>query len=209
MTSFRVDRSPLRQFMFGIAGLILVLAAIDIVWAHKLSEPPTADDTGALTSRGQVDRRQDLMWGSLFLIVGGGTVLVSVAGLVRRQPMLEIDDDGVTMRLLTANDTMHIPFHRMLSVRSGSDDTPGSAVHPRQLLITVDEPERFPDQLWGAEWQDDVLRVDTDGWSETAEEIAVRLSIDKARADAREAAARAAAAPADAGTDTDAEAETP
>lgn len=190
MSSFRVDRSPVRQFMFGIAGLILVLAAIDVVWAHKVSEPPSAEDNGALTSRGQVDRRQDLMWGSLFLIVGGGTALVSIAGLVRRKPMLEIDDDGVTMRLLTANESMYIPFHRMTSVRSGSEDTPGAAVHPRQLLITVDDPERFPDQLWGAEWQGDLLRVDTDGWSETAEEIAVRLGIDKARADARAAAAQ-------------------
>ncbi|MCP3976287.1 MAG: hypothetical protein GY720_17525 [bacterium] len=180
----------MRQFLFGVAGLILILAAIDIVWAHKVSEPPTADDNGALTSRGQVDRRQDLMWGSLFLIIGGGTALVSIAGLIWRQPMLEIDDDGVTMRLLSGNETMHIPFHRMTSVRSGSDDTPGAAVNPRQLLIGVDEPERFPDQLWGAEWQDNVLRVDTDGWSETAEEIAVRLGIDRARADARDAAAR-------------------
>ena len=157
----------MRQFLFGIAGLLLVLAAIDIVWAHKVSEPPTADeDSGVLTSRGQVDRRQDLMWGSLFLIIGGGTALVSIAGLVRRQPMLEIEEDGVTMRLLSANETMHIPFHRMTSVRSGADDTPGAAVHPRQLLIEVDEPERFPDQLWGAEWQGNVLRVDTDGWGD-------------------------------------------
>jgi len=180
----------MRQFMFGIAGLILILAAIDIVWAYKLSEPPSAEENGTLTSRGQVDRRQDLMWGSLFLLVGGGTALVSIAGLVRRKPVLEIDDDGVTMRLLSANENMHIPFHRMIAVRSGFDDTPDSPVQPRQLLITVDEPDRFPDQLWGAEWQGNVLRVDTDGWSETAEEIAVRLGIDKARADAREAALR-------------------
>ena len=189
MISFRVERSPLRQFMYGIAGLILILAAIDIVWAHKLSEPPTIDADGVRTTRGQIDRRHDLMWGSLFLLVGGGTVLVSVAGLVRRQPTLEIDDSGVSVRLVSANEMMHIPFHRITSVRSGSDDSPDAAIRPRQLLIGVDDPARFPEQLWGAEWHDNVLRVDTDGWTETAEEIAVRLTIDKARADVRAAAA--------------------
>ncbi len=177
--------------MFGLAGLILVLAAVDIVWAHRVSEPPTTDDSGALTSRGQIDRRHDLMWGSLFLLIGGGTTLVAIAGLVRRRPMLELDESGVSIRLLSANNMMHIPFHRIIWARSASDDTPAAAVNPRQLLIAVDDPTRFPEQLWGAEWQDDVLRIDTDGWTETAEEVAIRIGIEKARAQVRAATAGA------------------
>ena len=175
----------MRQFMFGIVGLILLLAAIDIIWAHKLSEPPDADATGVLSSRGQIDRRHDLMWGSLFLLVGGGTTLVAISGLIRRRPMLELDEHGVSLRLLGANEMIHVPYHRILWARSGTDDSPESAIQPRQLLIAVDEPERFPDQLWGAEWRGAVLRVDTDGWTETAEEIAIRIGIEKARSDVR------------------------
>lgn len=193
MISFRVERSPMRQFMFGIAGLILLLAAIDIVWAHKLAEPPTTDENGNLTTRGQVDRRHDLMWGSLFLMVGGATVLVSVAGLVRRQPMLELDESGVSMRLLSANEMLHVPYHRIIWARSGTDVSPDAGIRARQLLIAVDDPARFPEHLWGAEWQDDVLRIDTYGWTEPAEEIAIRIGIEKARADGRAAKAHAAA----------------
>ena len=187
MNIFSVHRSPLRQFMFGLAGLVLILAAIDIVWAHKLSEPPMIDASGNLTSRGQIDRRHDLMWGSLFLLVGGGTTLVAIAGLVRRQPMLELTEDGVSIRLLSANEMMHIPFHRIQWARSSSEDSADASIRPRQLLIGVDDPTRFSDQLWGAEWRDDALRIDTDGWSETAEEIAIRIGIEKARAEVREA----------------------
>ena len=187
MSTFRVDRSPVRQFLFGIAGLILIIAAVDIIWAHKLSEPPTTDNN-EVTSRGHVDKRHDLMWGSLFLVVGGATTLASAAGLLRNKPMLEIDDSGVSIRLLGASDMMHIPFHRILEVRSGTEDNPDAAIRPRQLLIRVDEPGRFPEQLWGAEWQGNLLRIDTQGWSETAEEIAVRLGIDKARAEVRASA---------------------
>ncbi len=189
MISFRVDRSPIRQFLFGVAGLLLVIAAVDIIWAHKLSEPPTTDDNGVVTSRGQIDRRHDLMWGSVLLFVGGTTAVASAVGLLRNRPMLEIDETGVSIRLLGAADMMHVPFHRIVTVRSGTDDDPDAAVRPRQLLIQVDDPQRFPAHLWGAEWRGDVLRIDTQGWSETAEEIAVRLSIDKARAAVGAAAA--------------------
>lgn len=190
MTIFRVDRSPLRQFMFGLAGLLLILAAIDIVWAHRIAEPPTTDSSGNLTTRGQVDRRHDLMWGSLFLLVGAGTVLVSVNGLVRRQSVLEIDESGVSIRLVSGNQMLHIPFHRIIWARSGVDDTPDAAVRPRQLLIAVDEPSRFPEHLWGAEWHDDVLRVDSDGWTETAAEVSIRIGIEKARYESRLAGAQ-------------------
>lgn len=189
MTTFRVDRSPIRQFLFGIAGLILIIAAVDVIWAHKLSEPP-AKENDVITSRGQVDQRHDLMWGSLFLVVGGATALASAVGLIRNRPMLEIDESGVSVRLLGASDMMYIPFHRIVSVRSGTDDDPNAAIRPRQLLIEIDEPGRFPEHLWGAEWRGNLLRIDTQGWSETAEEIAVRLGIDRARAEVRAAAAR-------------------
>jgi hypothetical protein len=190
VNTFRVDRSPIRQFLFGVAGLILIITAVDIMWAHKLSEPPSTDANDVVTSRGQIDKRQDLMWGSLFLFVGGATTLASAIGLLRNRPVLEIDENGVSIRLLGASDMMHVPFHRIISVRSATDDDPDAAVRPRQLLIRVNEPERFPKQLWGAEWQGNLLRIDTQGWSETAEEIAVRLGIDKARAEVRAAAAR-------------------
>jgi len=184
---FRVYRSPLRQFMFGIAGLILILAAIDVVWAHKVAEAPEIDSSGNVTSRGRIDRRHDLMWGSLFLLVGGGTTLVAIAGLGRRRPVLELDESGVSIRLLSANEMVHIPYHRIVSARSGTEDDPDASIRPRQLLIAVNDPGRFPEELWGAEWRENVLRVDTDGWTETAEEIAIRIGIELARARVRAA----------------------
>lgn len=184
MNIFRVERSPLRQFMFGLAGLLLILAAIDIVWAHQLAEPPSTDAAGNLTSRGQIDRRHDLMWGSLFLMIGAGTVLVAVVGLVRRQPMLELDESGVSIRAVSSTEMLHVPYHRIIWARSATDDNPEAGIRTRQLLIAVDDPGRFPEHLWGAEWIDDVLYVDTSGWTETAEEIAIRIGIGKMRADA-------------------------
>ena len=172
--------------MFGVAGLILILAAIDIVWAHRVAEPPDATAEGALTPRGEIDRRQDLMWGSLFLVIGSVVTLASISGLLIRRSVFEMSEDGVSIRLLSGSDMLFIPFHRILMARSGTDESPGAAIRARQLLIAVDDPTRFPDQLWGAEWEDNVLRVDTDGWNETAEEVALRIDLEKARAEYRE-----------------------
>jgi len=184
MSSFKVYRSPLRQFLFGLAGLVLILAAIDIVWAYQLSEPPTTNDDGALTTRGYIDRRGDVMWGTLFLLVGGGTEVVSIVGLLRRRPVLEILDTGIAIRIASGREPMLIPWHRITSVRSGTEDSPDAAITPRQLLIEVDDVSRFPEQLWGAEWQGDLLRVDTNSWAETAVEVVVRINLHKARLDA-------------------------
>ena len=175
-----------RRFMFGIAGLVLILTAIDIVWAHRVAEPPDTTAEGVLTSRGEIDRRQDLMWGSLFLVVGSVVTLASISGLLIRRSVFEMSEDGVSIRLLSGSDMMFIPFHRILMARSATDDSPGAAIRARQLLIAVDDPARFPDQLWGAEWEGNVLRVDTDGWNETAEEVALRIDLEKARAEYRE-----------------------
>ena len=62
MIRLRVEKSPVRQFLAGLAGLVLLIAAIDIVWLHQLSGPPTTNTDGTLTSRGIVERRTDVLW---------------------------------------------------------------------------------------------------------------------------------------------------
>lgn len=44
MAGIRVHRSPLRQFLLGLTGLMLLVAAIDIVWTHNISLDPEKDE---------------------------------------------------------------------------------------------------------------------------------------------------------------------
>ena len=68
---FASTKSPTRQLLLTAAGLLLLLAALDIVSLHRLSDPPTTNDDGLLTSKGQTERRTDLVWGTLFVVAGG------------------------------------------------------------------------------------------------------------------------------------------
>ncbi len=176
MIRLRVERSPLRQLLFCLAGVLLLVAAVDIVWTHKVSDPPDTGNDGGLTSRGLVERRTDVIWGTLFIVAGGALVLVSLGGLTSRRPVVEVTDDELRLRVAGPARMIAIPWNEVVSVRSGSDDGDGR-VPARVLLVDVVEPVRYPEALWGAEWRDSTLVVDADSWGIPPEQVAIHANL--------------------------------
>jgi hypothetical protein len=177
---YRVGRSPLRQFLLGLAGILLVVAAIDIVWVHEVSSPPLTDDNGGLTSVGLGWRRTDLIWGAVFMVAGVGLFLAGAVGLARGRAVAELSDDGISLRVGGPDTMVLFPWDDIVSVRSAR--VPGEGRMPRpQLLLAVRDPTRFPYDLWSAEWIDGVLHVDGDTWAEPPEELAVRAALELER----------------------------
>lgn len=176
MSYFQVTKSPYRQFLIGLAGIILVLAALDVLWLHKLSSPPLEDDSGVVTTKGDAWRRTDLIWGSVFLLSGSALFAVAAAGLASGRPVVELGDDGVRLRLAGPTKTVTIPWDEVVGSRVILVD--GDGVQPRPVLsIAVVDPTRYPYELWGAEWVDGRLHVDADGWSDPPEDVAVRIEL--------------------------------
>jgi len=68
----RAYRSPFRLFVFGILGMFLMIAAVDVMFGHWVSTPPE-DNEGVFTTRGQAQQRGDIIWGAAML--GAGTLL--------------------------------------------------------------------------------------------------------------------------------------
>jgi hypothetical protein len=176
MERFSVDRSPLRQFIIGLVGLLLIVAAIEIVWVHEITLEPERADAGQLTTRGQARRRVDLIWGSAFLVTGAGLLVVSLAGLVRHESVVEGTDDGLRLRVAGPQGMISIPWGDIIAVRSGSVSDDGRVAIP-VLHIDVDDPHRYPTDLWGGEWDGNTMRVDAESWSIAPEEVAVRAQI--------------------------------
>jgi len=175
-----VERSPIRQFLIGFAGVVLIVTALDILWWHVLSSAPTVGDDGGLTTRGIVERRQDILWSSLFVVVGVPLLFVGIVGLFRRAPVVELSDDALYLRIAGPSRGVRIPWSEVLSVRSGSEDDDGR-VPGRQLLIEVADPAMYPPDPWAAEWDGSVLHVDADAWDVPAEEVAVHCNLGLAR----------------------------
>jgi hypothetical protein len=176
MIRLRVERSPLRQLLFGLAGVLLLLAAVDIAWVHKVSSPPETDADGVLTSSGTAEHRVDLIWGSLFMVAGGVVTLVAFGGLVNRRPVAEVTDEELRLRVAGPVRSIAIPWNEIRSIRSGSDGDDGR-IPARVLLVDVADPMRYPASLWGAEWRDSILVVDTDSWEVPAEQVALHANL--------------------------------
>ncbi len=176
MIHLSVDRSVTRQLLLMIAGLVLVLAAIDVMWVHRLSGPPETNDDGAITSRGSAQRRQDILWSSIFLVAGGSVVGAGVVGLVRRRGVLELTDAGIRARVLSSNGYLELPWGEIEIIRTGVDDA-GNAIDEPLLVVTVRDPLLFPHDLWGAEWRGRELRIDAGAWGKPVEDVVVHAAL--------------------------------
>lgn len=182
MIRLRVERSPVRQFLAGLAGLVLILAAMDVIWLHRVSGPPAANEDGTLTSRGIVDRRTDVLWGSLLLVSGSVVLVGAMAGLAIRRPVVELTDDELRIRVgqgpRSGNPLgmVAIPWTGVSSVRSATDEAEGWQPI-RVLIIEVDDPHALPAEPWGGDWVGDELHLDADGWQIPPEEVAMRADM--------------------------------
>lgn len=174
---FSASRSPIRQLLMAAAGMLLLLAALDIVSLHKLSDPPSVSDDGLLTSKGQTERRTDLVWGTLFVVVGGALVVVGLGGLMTGRPVIELRDESMRLRVAGPLATLDIRWEDIVSVRSGRDYDDEGRIPIPVLLIEVEDRAKYPDGLWGAVWEGNTLQVDVDGWDTTVEDVVIRAGL--------------------------------
>ena len=159
------------------AGVLLMLAAFDIVWLHQVSGPPEVDEeTGQITSGGLSEQRTDYLWGALFFIAGAGLATVAVAGLASRAPVVLADGDSLRLRVSGPNGYLTIPWNDVRWLHSGSEGD-DELVPTRVFLVHVGDPSGYPARLWGAEWDGGTLEVDADSWNMPPEEVVVRARL--------------------------------
>lgn len=159
------------------AGVVLLIAALDIVLLHRLSEPPKADADGTLTLKGQTERRTDIAWGSLFIVAGGTLLVVGVGGLLGGKPLVELNGDAMRLRVAGPMTMLEIPWSDIVAVRSGRDYEDEGSIPIPLLLVEVADAAAFPQELWGAIWEGDTLRVDADGWDVAVEDVVIRSEL--------------------------------
>jgi hypothetical protein len=171
----RAYRSPFRLFVFGIVGMFLMIAAVDVMLGHWVSTPPEENE-GVLTTRGQAQQRGDIIWGAALL--GAGTLLFAgtVIELGRRKPLVEIREDGIYLAVSTTSDEVVVPWAQIESVGSGVTVDANDGGERTELIIVVNSRSDLPDDLVGADWDGPNLHVDTHDWSEPTDDVAKAAS---------------------------------
>lgn len=167
----RAYRSPLRLFVFGLIGIVLIIAAVDVMFGHWVSTAPETSDEGALTTRGQAQQRGDILWGAA--VLGAGTLLFggSVIELARRQPLVEVRDGGMMFAVGTKDREVVVPWRRIRAIRGGVTEDVYDGGRHGEMALTLRSGQDVPDEMIGAMWDDPVLHIDARDWSESVADV--------------------------------------
>ncbi|MCL1594123.1 MAG: hypothetical protein M3132_07235 [Actinomycetia bacterium] len=168
----RAYRSPLRLFLLGVVGLLLVIAAIDVMFAHRISTEPENNE-GVLTTRGQAQQRGDIVWGAV--MIGAGTLLFGggIIELIRRKPVIQIREDGLVAAIGTTQTDVVIPWVQMNAVTSAVIEDEYDGGMRDQLIVDVNDRTGLPDAVVSARWVGSELRIDAMDWTKRVTEIAL------------------------------------
>ena len=167
----RAYRSPLRLFIFGIIGIFLVVAAVDVMFGHWVSTVPETNDEGALTTRGQAQQRGDIVWGAALL--GAGTLLFggAVVELARRKPLVVVRDDGMVLAVGATEREVLVPWGHIKTIRGGVGEDVNDGGERSELILGLRSASDLPDEMIGARWNDPDLHVDASEWSEKVGDV--------------------------------------
>jgi hypothetical protein len=166
----RAYRSPLKLFVFGIIGIVLIAAAADILFGHWLSTAPDAIDT-ALTTRGRAQQRGDVLWGGVMLVAGILIFGGSVVELFRRNATVVVGSDGLVIDSGTTEGL--IPWGDIETISSSVVSDPYDGSMREQLVVEL-QPETDSDDVVAGSLNDgETIYVDAHDWSSRVTEVAL------------------------------------
>jgi hypothetical protein len=162
----------MRLFAVGVIGLILIVAALDIMFFHWLATPPDGADS-VLTTRGQAEQRGDMLWGAS--LIGIGVILfgTSLIELVRRKPVVDVRDDGLHAEIGAQAPDVLIPWSAVESVSSTIVVDPYDGSTREQLVVKLVAPEAVPHALAGAVLNGNELHIDAHDWNRPVTDVAL------------------------------------
>jgi len=166
----RAYRSPLKLFVFGIVGIVLIAAAADVMFGHWLSTPPDTNN-GVLTTRGHAQMRGDIIWGGVMLASGVLIFGGSVTELIRRRPMVIVNGSGLVID--TGGEGDVIPWESIESVASGVERDAYDGSPREQLMVEVTSGAELSERLSGLQRDGDVVLIDAHDWAIAVTEVAL------------------------------------
>lgn len=165
-------RQPFRMFVIGLVGIILLVAAMDIMFFHWISTVPEGAPD-ALSTRGRAQQRGDLIWGAA--LVGVGVLLIGSAlvELFRRKPVVDVRDDGLYAQIGAQQPDVLIPWSQISYVTSTVVEDVYDGSVREQLVVAIKDPATIPEEVAGAEWVGSELHIDAHDWTRNVTEIAL------------------------------------
>ena len=177
MDELRIRRSGLRMWLIALAGVPMVVIGIDVLLRRRVF--------GVLSSivfegDPQLVEPRDVVWAVVLLILGLIFIGFGLRELLIPTPVLVADATGLHLHLgHPLSRLVTIPWAEVDDIGAEDLDDDGSVIPV--MWVRVSNPERFPDNPWGARWiEPDTLAVMAADWernprfvAEAAADIAV------------------------------------
>ena len=166
----RAYRSPLKLFVFGIVGIVLIAAAADVLFGHWLSTAPDTIDT-ALTTRGRAQQRGDVLWGGLMLVAGVLIFSGSVVELFRRKATVVVGNEGLVIE--SGATAGSIPWGSIECISSSVVSDPYDGSMREQLVVELLPDPGSDSGVVGSNGDGRTIYVDAHDWSSRVTEVAL------------------------------------
>ena len=175
MNSVLIRRSAMKMWKWSLAGVPLVVIAIDVLTRRRLTNALREvlfrpEDT-------QIFEPRDVIWAWIMLVCGLVLVGVGLKELMFPTTMVEADADGLRLRLSgPLRPPTSLNWEQVDDIGSGSVADEGDRLPV--LWVRVFEPEELPDQPWGARWIDEsTVAVLASDWDRTAVRAAEEITL--------------------------------
>ena len=179
-----VQRSRLRPAIALVAGILAMLAALDIAvlgWVYP--EPQRDAETGALTTDGRSERRGDVAWGFTLGLGGAAMAVWGTRRLVGSGRVLAADEERIVVAIGPAGDELwSVGWNEVYAVRSTLDrDDTGMT---RCLDIELAHDSFAPTDPSGARVVGEHVLVDAEDWIPSLDRVVnhLQLLLDRSRA---------------------------
>jgi hypothetical protein len=168
-----VRRSALRVWLLALAAGPFWLFGFDLIFQQRLlarlAELIYPGDVPAFEAR-------DSLWAWVFVLAGIGVTAWALKELVFPRKLVVGDETGVALAVAGPfRRAVRIPWDRVVEIRADRAADEGDIL--AVLSVTVEEPDLFPEQLWGARRAggNTVLMLATD-WDTPVDDVADRLT---------------------------------
>ncbi|HSG79673.1 MAG TPA: hypothetical protein VLD62_08840 [Acidimicrobiia bacterium] len=194
-----VARSPLRLLTMALVAVPMILLALDMSVTYRFFPRPattevvvgsdTDPDTGSsiqltedvLTRDGEAQRRREIAF-SLIMAAGGvGMLGWAAKDLLAPKRLIEADDDGILLDVTRRGEApVRLLWEDVTEIRSGAI-TDDAGTTPA-LVIRVEDPDLLPERPYGAVVEGDEIRLYSEEWERSAQDVAATLSLRVTRA---------------------------
>lgn len=169
-----VRRSALKMWLMAMAGIPLVVIALDILTRRRISS--ALQDLLFTPENIQIYEARDVIWAWVMALFGGFLVLMGLKELFVPTKVVEGREDGLALKVAGPfRRAPVVPWTQIVDITSGEMDDDG--VRIPLLVVKLASRQGLPDRPWGARWTDErELSIMATDWPDEPEVVVEKLT---------------------------------